>query len=1420
MVSILNESASSFDHFGLLDLLQAASGAVDLPTLGGRISDATLRQQFGDAVSLDARQQLMTMEGIARDALTLIDVENLQGNPYGVWADQLSSQLISLAELAAGVEAPTLLQLDEQATALREVLSSLVAFAPDVLSVLPSSAAGLVSPAELPNHQQVDLFSLLADGVLSDSDRSHRVGTTEDIAHTINTAMESGLSDSQLLEYFEAAVIGIEQGLYSPEHFVAALNNALASQPLESQRIRLRQSVDAATAGDLAGLAAQVSDTAVRSEFVSRFAVPELGELLDAARAVQQSISDTSSLSDWNSELLAYLGTLEQQALNAFVSQNYADNGGLTSGRIVAELSEDLQRLAQSIEAHDEGWIAPDQAQFLLDRDVPVPASDDVAIYDRLAVKQPASERTRATGTREDMVNALQALVNSRDADAVQALAAVFDDIKSGAISSNEFIEALITTANSSESITEFAAFADFLVTANGGSVANGDDLAAIANILEQGSSTRAAFEGLFVPDANVYNRSNNNNTDTVTPGDQYTEITLRYVDKDGAEVDYDRVGVYVSESYAQDHTQAEINAAVDYQATILQAILDENLTRLDPRLSGQSEFINDLVVRLLIDDIPAGHPQLRPATLGELAMHSDLPTVGVPDEPVNPEIRLVIYLDDQGVRPGGELSVYRAGEAEGKSSIGVLHVNADASIAGNYGQYFSNLGQSALATQSYTDSAAFKASIDTYIVGVNTQLGVPDFLTPAASLQVEDPNRIGAEHEYVNVSLQDSNGLFRKTRLAITQDSDFGDLPILRLEVEQQTSTSPHIPELISAPLTLQQRLEPEYTTAIMVFDQVLESFGPEGGARSTVSLEQIVGRYNERLIGLLGNTASQPYQLNLTEAGRTVSATLSRNPSDQSESPPQPTVVSPYTVLNNEVLSDIYDDETVRDGARSKRPFGSSRDAAESVVSSINESLPLGERVSPELQAFITHVIANSLRSAIQGEDKFYQEILFRISPEDALFGILSDADVAQLNAWYSREENQAFFYEAFVSAYQENIVSSRRPLSDEQVLELARRNFRNTLEKGLALRLQYGGGQLDASSAGRREHSYVPGGGYELIRHTHSSPESRRPIIKTPDGTAYIGIEHRIWEEFSELTDALRTAEGLVSHRDELAGLFAHIPEVDNYTRLAITVHTQLISTLSLFEQGALLEDIDASLDSLAETIELLQEDYPVASVSPTSRDWARTITQLDKQLERAVERQGLENTPGYKRWVQAFINSLEINDQIAGANDVVFDQSQGTFISWQGDTTASSLNLPADWQAGHEIPGYTATEVAPGVYRYTANDGAAVATLPQQFVLDTQGQPADDPAIINADLASVMADYQEAAPGLETFEQHVDWFAEQFELLESSYHHTSAEALANHLVEAVNTAIQQGVITESASIRVSRVIAGQHSRESGG
>ena len=294
------------------------------------------------------------------------------------------------------------------------------------------------------------------------------------------------------------------------------------------------------------------------------------------------------------------------------------------------------------------------------------------------------------------------------------------------------------------------------------------------------------------------------------------------------------------------------------------------------------------------------------------------------------------------------------------------------------------------------------------------------DEISPVDLRNVSD--RVGFEAEFSSLNVTFEDGRLVRETLANTA-AEFQVLGFDLLSFSTDTS----IPgvndfELSTAPLTRSANQDP---AALRVREILIEQV--RGLGDGPVSIEDFVADFNARIESdaLIG--AGSPYELFV--ADEAASAVIRFAP-EQSVESRRRIGLAPLTdsseltaaVQTNfsfryDALSDpnsgLSDPELIKRGAINVLTY------ARTEGSAIADNLRGNDTASPELASLFTHVLYELTTAAAPkrgtkipnelDKDKF--SLLIRISPEDAVTGILSDADVQVLNNLDATEKQQLY-------------------------------------------------------------------------------------------------------------------------------------------------------------------------------------------------------------------------------------------------------------------------------------------------------------------------------------------------------------------------------------------------------------------------
>lgn len=349
---------------------------------------------------------------------------------------------------------------------------------------------------------------------------------------------------------------------------------------------------------------------------------------------------------------------------------------------------------------------------------------------------------------------------------------------------------------------------------------------------------------------------------------------------------------------------------------------------------------------------------------------------------------------------------------------------------------------------------------------------------------KVDNPRRMGKEIELTSLTLVSGvkqNGVI----LAATTATEL-DLPVLKIETEGADRGTLSI-ELINGPLPVE-----EYTTT--VYQNALKKLYAAFEKGTSKSFKDFIDQYNSSL-----DENEFRYKLTVSEAGATYKAKGGKTAKNV-----QTNVAVPYAAIGNKEAG--IDKLFVGEKKDSTEFFSAARDHANTIADKIARGFPYHNLISLLTQIIYHDAMYGDLRlqkGKEKKEDKQKFHVMFKVSPEDGVFSILSDREILALYRWILATDGKdiitavADLLKGTMGTDRKKFGSSAATISVSQ-LKIAAHE-----------RLLQGKQALGRVSDDKPTSTPELGGS---IRHSVPRPSNRIPVMQTPDGESHVVIEQR--------------------------------------------------------------------------------------------------------------------------------------------------------------------------------------------------------------------------------------------------------------------------------------------------------------------
>uniref|UniRef100_UPI00131E5FB0 hypothetical protein n=1 Tax=Saccharothrix deserti TaxID=2593674 RepID=UPI00131E5FB0 len=269
---------------------------------------------------------------------------------------------------------------------------------------------------------------------------------------------------------------------------------------------------------------------------------------------------------------------------------------------------------------------------------------------------------------------------------------------------------------------------------------------------------------------------------------------------------------------------------------------------------------------------------------------------------------------------------------------------------------------------------------------------------TPDQPANVANPRVAGLEMEMRNAVLIPEDGMSNGQEIAhTTATTEVGGLPVMKLEIEGMDPGDPAM-ELIYGPLPVD-----EYRNAglISARNKLKTAIRRPGTAR------QMVTSYNQSL-----GSSEQRYRL---EVGPHPQRRKGQTPTPRIS--PQTNVSTRYATVGTPNPNPQRDFSAFYENENGRKMYREARTKAVALVGQITANWATHHQAAagplnhtPYLPSLLTHLIHQEAmylnfelnREVVGRDDKHHFHALFKISPQDAVMTILTDADARLLLAW----------------------------------------------------------------------------------------------------------------------------------------------------------------------------------------------------------------------------------------------------------------------------------------------------------------------------------------------------------------------------------------------------------------------------------
>jgi hypothetical protein len=166
--------------------------------------------------------------------------------------------------------------------------------------------------------------------------------------------------------------------------------------------------------------------------------------------------------------------------------------------------------------------------------------------------------------------------------------------------------------------------------------------------------------------------------------------------------------------------------------------------------------------------------------------------------------------------------------------------------------------------------------------------------------------------------------------------------------------------------------------------------------------------------------------------------------------------------------------------------------------------------------LASLLTHVVFQSAKYGVQRKERGCTEdafkhsfhVMIKLSPEDAVMGILSDTEIDLLSTWLARDDNGKTGMVRIVES-----TKTLTPAMTSTQADIAGRACQNSLEEALAARRSQGRQLLPRGAEDTEKWQYEDETGQHSLTHTHPRPTNRIALqLNESNGEYYMVVEQR--------------------------------------------------------------------------------------------------------------------------------------------------------------------------------------------------------------------------------------------------------------------------------------------------------------------
>lgn len=451
----------------------------------------------------------------------------------------------------------------------------------------------------------------------------------------------------------------------------------------------------------------------------------------------------------------------------------------------------------------------------------------------------------------------------------------------------------------------------------------------------------------------------------------------------------------------------------------------------------------------------------------------------------------------------------------------------------------------------------------------------------------LDNTDLMGYEEEPGGIFLRANEKAVNKKTLATIHSENEG-LPKISIELDTVDINDHIYIEIVSAPLRPQDYQDPVYLLFKKVWKDSYLS------AKKGDSIQTVIDRYNQKMRDILG-VQSDDYILNPNK-DINLSKIIFLKDVKLSKSGIQVTLnikietIGTQDFIDSMKITSLYD-------------VGLQTDRA---TNTIMLSLDPNHTMASEVRSLIYEVCFNEIQTKELGihfdQDKISYRLLFRFSPEDIVFGVLSDEDLTKLKEWYKgtgKELIKKSIQDQFIKENQENWENSR----------FVNARLESIFNQTITSRLKGSKKQLTVYTD-----SYLYSGfseGYEGDVVNHSLPF--RAVSRVPlglnEGEYYGAVEFRFLDQSSG-DWTRKSLEALKS--------LNHLESVDFTSEYGKFVNRFIVSlegTLALWEERPIRKSAFDYLVSLIPK-EPLESD-------PQSAIWNAFLSETMKKLIKKVQ-----------------------------------------------------------------------------------------------------------------------------------------------------------------------------------------------------